>query len=89
MIPPNLTPQEKAAIAEAEKYRKQVELMRQLYTFLGFYNYWYERLPLFTTRKECFEDANTLHYELFGAYRYSDYDSFMTQRKRQLKKTLS
>jgi len=74
-----------------QKLQEQIDTMRQLCTAEGFYLYWFNKLPdkkHFPTNTACFEFVNTLHNDLLGYYRYSDYKSFsnyVTRRNKQLK----
>ena len=83
-----LTQHDIAAMAQEEKYRHQVEMMRKLYTPKGFIDYYFEqlKLPDYKTNIECFNAINDIHYELFGEYKYSSYHSFRSQLSRHLKK---
>ncbi len=80
--------QEIAALAQAEKYRADMELMRQLYTREGFYTFFLAQLKsdASRTRAECFDYVNALHERLFGAPKFTDYDSFRNSVKNQLSK---
>lgn len=71
-----LTQQEVAALAQAEKYRQQTEMMRKIHNPQGFYDYYFAQLPLHRTNVECFNAVNDLYFELFGDYKYSSYNSF-------------
>lgn len=71
-----MSKQELEILAQEEKYRQQVNLMRQLYSAAGFFKYYFEQLPKHPTQIEAFNYVNDLHLDLFGQYRYSDYDSF-------------
>lgn len=63
------------------------ELYRQLggRTPLGFYRYYFNELPFQKTNTECFNHVNEIYFELFGEYRYEDYDSFRKQYNRHLR----
>jgi len=63
-------------LAQEEKYRAQVDLMRQLYSASGFFKFYFAQLPKHRTQIEAFNAVNELHMDLFGEYRYSDYNSF-------------
>lgn len=64
---------------------RKLKIACQIATVKGFYNYFYEKLPHFKTRKECFEMVNQLHCNLFKEEKYSDYDSFRKSIKYHLK----
>lgn len=74
-----LTIQEIEALAQEEKYRAQIEIIRKIATPKGFYEYFFSLLPTkeFKTRTEVFDYVNELHRELFGDYKYSCYESFL------------
>lgn len=78
-----ITQQEIANLAQEEKYREQVEIIRKIATAKGFYDYFFSLLPnpKFRTRNEAFEYVNTLYFELFGEYKYSSYQSFLNSKK--------
>lgn len=77
-----LTQNEIAALAQEEKNRPLVEMYQRLSTARGFYLYWFETIPDYPTRTECFQAANDLHFELFGEYKYSDISSFNRAKQR-------
>ncbi|WP_435624484.1 hypothetical protein [Flagellimonas sp.] len=62
--------------SEFEQANEQVKLMRRLATRLGFFQYYFENLKEHRTQVECFIYVNEKYFDLFGEYRYSDYDSF-------------
>lgn len=64
-----------------EQLEQENELMRRIYTRGGFYEYYFEMLRTEPTRKEAFEKVNEQFFELFGEYRYADYNSFRHQLK--------
>lgn len=70
--------------AENEKLRKENELMRQIASTDGFYDYYFKQIINFKTRREAFVYVNNLYKGFFGCLRYSDYDSFRitTNRKK-------
>lgn len=78
-----ITQHEIAILAQEEKYREQVEIIRKIATAKGFYYYYFSLLsnPEFRTRTEVFEYVNNLYFELFGEYRYSSYQSFLNSKK--------
>lgn len=78
-----LTQQDIINLAQEEKYRAQVEIIRKIATARGFYEYFFSLLPdpRFRTRNEVFEYVNTTYYELFGEYKYSSYQSFLNSKK--------
>lgn len=42
----------------------------------GFYKYYFDDLPFHSTNFECFNHVNTIYFDLYGEYRYEDYNSF-------------
>lgn len=71
---------------ELEKLQKKVERMRKLSTFNGFYNEFFKTLKECKTREEAFEKLNDEFYELFGIFKYKDYQSFKQIVRYHLKK---
>lgn len=80
----NLTQQDIANLAQEEKYRDQVEMMRKIYSPKGFFDYYFTQLPHHKTNIDCFNAANDLYFELFGDYKYSSHGSFLNQLKKHL-----
>lgn len=70
---------------EAKQAAEKLALAQQLGTAPGFFQYYFESLPKFTTQTECFENANLLHYKIFRQYKYADYNSFRNQMAKYLK----
>lgn len=68
--------QREQLLQQLAELENQNNLMRQLATPKGFYDYWFKNLPKFRTRNECFLYVNDLFYDFFGEYRYSTYNSF-------------
>lgn len=58
------------------KIEKEKELMRKLADKDGFYSEYYQKLRTAKSNKAAFEELNDLYFELFGKYRYSDWNSF-------------
>ncbi|WP_369616925.1 hypothetical protein [Flavobacterium sp. CFS9] len=71
---------------EIEKLQEKVELMRKLSTASGFYSYYFSKILEYPSNKACFHSVNELYHELFGQYRYSDYDYFRVSLTRFNKK---
>lgn len=71
------------ATQEIEKLIAQNQLMRQLATSTGFYEYYFKQLKHHRTNIECFNSVNEAYFEIFGEYRYSDYRSFMTTNSKK------
>lgn len=75
-----------AALTEEERLRGEMELMRRLNTFSGFYETFLERLKEHPTSKACFLSVNDDYERLFGIPRFSDFSSFRSSRANYLKK---
>ncbi len=58
------------------KIEKQNEQMRELSTRKGFYAAYFVALKTAKSNKEAFDNVNETYHELFGNYRYSDWNSF-------------
>jgi len=58
------------------KIEKQNEQMRQLSSRKGFYAAYFIELKTAKSNKEAFDTVNEIYHELFGNYRYSDWNSF-------------
>lgn len=59
---------------------KQNELLKQLGTTSGFYQYYFSELKHHRTNIECFNTVNDLHLDLFGEYRYSCWKAFVQSK---------
>ena len=70
----------------AEELKEINQLMKQLRTTEGFYQYFFNLLPKYVTRMEAFNHANDKNFEIFGEYRYTCYQSFMSARYKHNKK---
>lgn len=68
---------------ENEKLRKENEIMRQIASTDGFYEYYFKQIVNFKSRREAFKYVNELYKKCFGSYRYSDYDSFRITSNRK------
>lgn len=64
---------------EVTRLKKEIRLLRQLGTRQGFFQYYFEELPEHSTNVECFNAVNDKYFELFGEWRYTDYNSFRKQ----------
>lgn len=58
------------------KVEKDKELMRTLTNKDGFYSEYYKKLTNAKSNKIAFDELNELYFELFGKYRYSDFNTF-------------
>lgn len=68
--------------SDAEKY----QLAQKLGTVKGFYQYYFDMLPVIQNQTKTFEAVNLLHYKIFGEEKYSSYDSFRQRMLHHLKK---
>ncbi|QQU04021.1 hypothetical protein [Myroides odoratus] len=70
--------------AENERLKKENELMKQIASTEGFYDYYFKQISYYRNRREAFKYVNDLYKKYFGCHRYSDYDSFRitTNRRR-------
>ena len=64
---------------------KAFDLMTQINTASGFYEYYVKIMTKFNTRKDAFEMVNTIYCLLFKYERYASYESFknVTYKKAQ------
>lgn len=72
-----LTQHDISILAQEEKYRDQIIVIRKIATAKGFYDYYFAIIPEFSTRIEAFNYVNELYFELFGEYKYSSYQNFL------------
>ncbi len=73
-----------AQAAEIEKLQKQNEIMKQLATREGFYNYYFKTCKDAISNLDAFNKANDLYFELFKEYRYTDFNSFKRSKNHYL-----
>lgn len=80
--------EEKALRIYVEKLEKQNEQMRLLSTKIGFYQEYFKELKTAKSNKEAFDTVNERYHDLFGSYRYSDFNCFkvLTHRINHQKK---
>jgi hypothetical protein len=71
-----MTQLEIAQAHEIKKLKEKISLMNQLATKEAFYKYYFSKLNQYPSNKSCFDAVNELYLQLFGMYRYSDYNSF-------------
>ncbi|MFH6966470.1 hypothetical protein [Flavobacterium sp. FlaQc-28] len=72
-----LTPAEENALRiYIAKIEKQLELFKKLSSTSGFYKEYYKMLATAKSNKAAFDDLNEMYFELFGKYRFSDWNSF-------------
>lgn len=83
----NSEKQRKLALEEEiRRLEAKVLRMREISSFKGFYNRFFCHLKESKTNDEAFEKTNNEYYELFGVFRYSDYQSFKQIVRYHLKK---
>ncbi|MDM1057881.1 hypothetical protein [Myroides odoratimimus] len=70
---------------ENEKLRKENEIMRQIASTDGFYDYYFKHITKYPSRIDAFNYVNELYENYFGSKRYKNYWSF----KRTVNKKLS
>ena len=68
--------EENALRIQITKLEKQVIEMRKLSTRKGFYEQYFKELKTARTNTEAFNNINERYHNLFGNYRYSDWNSF-------------
>lgn len=61
---------------ENEKLKKENEIMRQIASTDGFYEFYFKNISKHKTRSEAFNYVNSLYFKCFGFFRYSNYCSF-------------
>lgn len=72
-----MTPAEENALRiYVAKLEKENLEMRNLSTVKGFYDEFFKNLKTAKTNTEAFNRVNERYYELFGKYRYSEYNTF-------------
>lgn len=65
-----------AVLAENDKLKKEIDLMRMLNSNDGFYQYFFKICNDHKTREDAFDAVNNLYFELFGRFRYKSYKGF-------------
>lgn len=79
--------QEKALRLEIEKLRRENELMKQIGTRKGFFDYYFKQLPLAAKNIDAFETTNNLYFDLFGRFMYPNHEAFRVALHRYYKNT--
>ena len=74
-----MTTEEKILHLQVQKLQNKIKSMRELISCEGFYKAYFNELLKYKNGRQCFEAINQRYYELFDAYRFSDYESFKTQ----------
>lgn len=72
----SLPAEENALRIYIAKLEKENELMKKLSTTTGFYGEYFKELKTAKSNKSAFDNINEIYHELFGEYRYSDWNSF-------------
>lgn len=71
---------------ELIEVQRQMLLMRNLVKPLGFYQVYFEELPRHRTKQEAFNSVNDIYFELFGEFKYENYESFRVTVYRMISK---
>jgi hypothetical protein len=71
-----MTPEENALRIYIEKLEKENSEMKILFTKNGFFKEYFKKLKTAKNNIEAFNEINERYHELFGKYRYSDYNTF-------------
>ena len=66
---------------ELDELQKENNLLKQLGTRQGFFQYYFEQLPKHRTYVECFNFVNEKYFDLFGEHKYEDHNSFRRSLK--------
>lgn len=64
---------------EIEKLKTENEIMSKISTSIGFYEYFFKELKNYKTEIECFNEVNKLYFNLFGVYRFENYQTFKSK----------
>jgi hypothetical protein len=62
--------------AQIKELTLQNDLLKQLGTTAGFYEYYFKNIKHHRTNVECFNAVNDLYFDLFGEYRFSSFNAF-------------
>lgn len=79
-----ITQQQLALQVENEKLRKENEIMRQIASTDGFYEFYFQQISKYKSRIDAFNYVNELYSNYFGVKRYSNYCSFKNIINRKL-----
>jgi len=82
-----ISPEENVLRLEIIALEKKIELMQQLASTSGFFEYYFKLISKKPNRREAFESTNETYFELFKKYRYSNYDTFRQVISVNYKKT--
>jgi hypothetical protein len=59
-----------------ENLKNENKIMHKISTSFGFYSFYFENLKNYKTENECFNEVNELYFNLFGVYKYENYQTF-------------
>ncbi|MFD0701755.1 hypothetical protein [Myroides pelagicus] len=79
-----ITQQHLAAQVEIERLRKENEVMKQIASTDGFYDYYFKNITKYPSRIDAFNYVNELYEKYFGCKRYKNYWSFKRTVNRKL-----
>lgn len=65
-----------AVQAENERLKKENELMKQIASTEGFYDFYFKSITKYSSRIDAFNYVNGLYEKYFGSKRYKNYWSF-------------
>lgn len=68
------------------KAYKSLELHRAIGSKYGFFKVYFEQLKYHKTNADAFNCVNDIYCELFGEYRYDNFESFKSSLKNYTKK---
>lgn len=71
-----MTQLEKALQAENEKLQQKLQLMQSISNRDKFHAYFFRTCNQFATREDAFEHLNSLYYDFFEAYMFTNYTAF-------------
>lgn len=63
-------------ITDLERLQQENKVMKQLARRQGFFDYYFAECKNHKTNHAAFDTVNELYFDLFGEYRYSDYNTF-------------
>jgi len=63
-----------------------MEKIKNLFITRNFYIRFYQLLPEYKTKKEAYEAVEDEYYELYGQFKYSNYNTFIKSRDYHFKK---
>jgi len=78
-----MTQLEKALQAENEKLQQKLQLMQSISNRDKFHAYFFKICNQFATREDAFEHLNSLYYEFFETYMFTNYKAFRKYYERK------